>query len=67
MHFLNVKKELHTMVFIICNMHKNYSEKNLVKAIIRMIDKYGLKEKIGYFMPNNTLNDIYVIKIIDLI
>lgn len=38
------------------------------KAIIPMIDKYGLKEKLGYFMTDNTSsNNTCIAKIIDLI
>lgn len=50
------------------NIYKDQSGKNQAKAIILVINKYSLKEKLGYFMINNTFsNDIFVTKIINLI
>ena len=69
-HFLNAKKELRTctVVLAIQNIHRNHSGKNHAKVIIPVIDKYALKEKLGYFITDNaSFNNICVVKIIDLI
>lgn len=43
-YFLNTKKKLYTIVFMIWNIHRDYSGKNQAKVIISIIDKYALKK-----------------------
>ncbi len=67
-HFLDAKKELRTVVLAVRNIHGDHSGKNQAKAIIPVIDEYGLKEKLGYFMTDNASSkDTCVAEIIDLI
>ena len=67
-HFLDAKKELRTVVLAVRNIHGDHSGKNQAKAIIPVIDEYGLKEKLGYFMTDNaSSNDTCVAEVIDLI
>ena len=56
------------MVLAVRNIHGDHSGKNQDKTIIPVIDEYGLKEKLGYFMTDNaSLNDTCVAEMIDLI
>ncbi len=67
-HCLDAKKEVRTVMLVVCNIYGDHSGKNQAKAIIPVIDGYGLKEKLGYFMTDNaSSNDTYVAEIIDLI
>lgn len=67
-HFLNTKKKLYTIVFMVWNIYRDYSGKNQAKVIISIIDKYALKKKLGYFINNNaSFSNICIAKIIDLI
>ncbi len=67
-NFLDGKKELRTVLLAVRNIHGDHSEKNQAKAIIPVINEYGLKEKLGYFMTDNaSSNDKCVAEIIDLI
>ena len=68
MHFLDAKKELRIVMLAVRNIHGDHSEKNQAKAIIPVIDEYGLKEKLSYFMTDKaSSNDTYIAEIIDLI
>ncbi len=63
-HFLDTKKFLRTVVLAVRNIHGDHSGKNQPKPVI---EKYALKEKLGYFITDNaSCNDICVTKIIDL-
>ena len=58
-HFLDAKKELRTVVLAVRNIHGDHSGKNQAKAIIPVIDKYALKEKLGYFITDNASSRDY--------
>ena len=67
-YFLDAKKELHIIVFSVWNIHGNHGGKNQAKAIIPVINKYALKEKLGYFITNKAFsNNICIATITDLI
>ncbi len=67
-HFLDVKKELRTVVLVVRNIYGDHSGKNQAKAIIPVIEKYDLKEKLDNFITDNaSSNNTSVVEIIDLI
>ena len=67
-YFLGAKKALSIVVLMIQNIYRNHSGKNQEKRIIPIIDKYALKEKLGYFITNNaSCNNKCAATIIDLI
>lgn len=43
-YFLDSKKNLYTIIFVIQYIYANYSKKNQVKAFILIINKYALKK-----------------------
>ncbi len=68
MHLLDATKKLRTVVLAVRNIHGDHSGKNQAKAIIPVIDEYGLKERLGHFMTDNaSSNDTCVAEIRKLI
>lgn len=60
-HFIDVKEILKTQLLAICNILRDYNNKNQIKSIILVLEKYSLKKKLDYFILDNvSLNNTYM-------
>ncbi len=59
-YFLDVKKELHTMVLAVCNINRDLNRGNQAEAIIPVMDEYGLKKSWAILWPIKLLPMIHL-------
>ena len=65
-HFFDARKQLRILFLAVRHIQGDHSGKNQAKAIIPILEEYFLKEKMGYFVKNNTSsNDTCIMEIIE--
>lgn len=65
-HFINVNKQLRTLLLAVRHMQGDHSGKNQAKSILPILDEYSLKEKLGYFITDNvSSNDTCITEIVE--
>ncbi len=65
-HFIDVNKQLKTLLLAVHYIQGDHSGKNQAKSILPVLDEYSLKEKLGYFiMDNASSNDTCVTEIVE--
>lgn len=64
-NFIYIKKQFMILFLAVCYIKNVHSNKNQVRSIILLLEKYFLKKKLDYFIIKNTnLNNVYVMMII---
>ena len=65
-HFVDVNKQLRTMLLAVRHIQGDHSGKNQAKSILPVLEEYSLKEKLGYFITDNaSSNDTCVTEIVE--
>ena len=52
-HFTNEKLQLQTVILILIKIEGKYSSSNQSAAVLRVLDDFGIRSKLGYFIMDN--------------
>ncbi len=65
-HFIDVNKQLRTLLLAVRYVQGDHSGKNQARSILPVLEEYSLKGNLGFFIPDNaSSNDTCVTEIIE--